>query len=263
MKKTTSHLKTIALFAAAMLLCGSAGAAEWVELAPASELDTSGLNSLCDVQNTWCVSLETDDDGRLELIVARSSWTKSVAIPINAGYFELENVGVWPQIYEVGPDRILAGVELTDSAFYAGGGGSADWLALYDLSGPAVHFGGREVLRVPMSSSISIRACFNEDDVEKRLDACHDEYSFAATLNPGEGGAEGVPDLLYSSVATTYPGPVSRTQDSTTAPPLTEADLVEVRQEKCSYQRVYQFDIGTGTYEPDKPEPNCDDFTAP
>jgi hypothetical protein len=46
--------------------------------------------------------------------------------------------------------------------------------------------GGRpgmaEVLEVPVEAGATIRACFVEDDMGNRLEACTDQYDFAAEL---------------------------------------------------------------------------------
>ena len=260
MRNTTPGFKTCALVAMSTFLCVSPRAAEWTEL-----LSDPQSNRFCTADATWCASLEINEEDALELTIKRDIWEHPVAIMIDAAQYEPEDIQLWPRIFEAGPDRILVGVELTESTSYSGGGASASWLALYSLAGAVGDFGGQEVLRVPMSSSISIRACFDEEDEQNRLSACHDEYSFGGSLalaERGKGGA-GLPDLIYASVATSYPGDVSRSEDSTTAPPLTKADLVEVRNEACSYQRQYRFDAASGFYRPDTPEPDCDAFTMP
>ncbi|UXN75883.1 hypothetical protein N8D56_27190 (plasmid) [Devosia sp. A8/3-2] len=99
----------------------------------------------------------------------------------------------------------------------------------------------KEVLHVPMSSGIEIRACFDEEDVQKRISACHDQYDFTGSPELAKGAPGDMPDLLYATVATSFPGRVSRSADSTTAPALTEADPVKVENETCTYQRTYRF----------------------
>ena len=250
--------------AAALLLCGSSQAAEWTPLSPQSPPENEGATRLCSAENIWCASVETSKRGGLALTVERSSWTQPETILVDAEEYEINEVELWPQIYEVGPDQILVGVVVTQTTSYSGGGGSADWLSLYSVAA-LDELEAKEVLHVPMSSGIEIRACFDEEDVEKRLSVCHDQYDFTGSLDlaKGETVPGDMPDLVYATVATSFPGPVSRTADSTTAPALTEADLVKVENETCTYQRTYWFDTASGSYKPDTPEPECAEFTVP
>jgi hypothetical protein len=129
-------------------------------------------------------------------------------------------------------------------------------------AGPASEAAFAEVLSVPLSGSAMIRACFSEADVKQRLEACHDEYSFSATLalHDAEWSAD-LPPLTYETEATSFPGPVSRSADSLANPPLTEKDLVTVVNEACSYRRILRFDPAIGRYQFDSPVPECSDFT--
>ena len=101
-----------------------------------------------------------------------------------------------------------------------------------------------EVLSVPQSGHASIRACFSERDMKQRADACHDEYTFDATLTLSGTSAAGMPVLRYRSKATSLPGRVSRSKDSLGAQPLRQRDLVTVTDPQCSYQRLYRFSAG-------------------
>lgn len=94
---------------------------------------------------------------------------------------------------------------------------------------------------MPQSGHASIRACFSERDMKQRADACHDEYTFDATLTLSGTSAAGMPVLRYRSKATSLPGRVSRSKDSLGAQPLRQRDLVTVTDPQCSYQRLYRF----------------------
>ena len=264
MQKTAFTFKAWAQVAAALVLCGSSQAAEWTPLNSHSSPQNEGAGRFCSAENIWCASVEVSKKGGLALTVERSSWTQPETVLVDTAQYEINDVELWPQIYEVGPDQILVGVMMTQTASYSGGGGSANWLSLYSLT-TLDELEAKEVLHLPMSSGIEIRACFDEEDIEKRLSACHDQYDFTGTLDlaKGETAPGDMPDLFYATVASSFPGPVSRSADSTTAPALTEADLVKVENETCTYQRTYQFDTASGRYKPDAPEPECSEFTVP
>ena len=56
---------------------------------------------------------------------------------------------------------------------------------------------------------------------------------------------------------------MSRSKDSLENPPLTAADLVAARDPTCSFERRFTFDAATGVYQPDRPLPDCTDYTVP
>lgn len=165
----------------------------------------------------------------------------------------------WPQLirFEGG---LLAGVLVQERSMYSGGGASATTLHLIAFvpGQPPV-----QVLSVPHSGHASIRACFSERDMKQRADACHDEYTFDATLALAGTTAAGMPVLRYRSKATSFPGRVSRSKDSLAARPLRQRDLVTVTDPQCSYQRLYRFSPQAGTYVPDAPVPDCSNYTVP
>lgn len=165
----------------------------------------------------------------------------------------------WPQLIRF-DGGVLAGVLVQERSMYSGGGASATTLHLIAfVSGqPPV-----EVLSVPQSGHASIRACFSERDMRQRADACHDEYTFDATLTLSGTSAAGMPVLRYRSKATSFPGRVSRSNDSLAARPLRQRDLVTVTDPQCSYQRLYRFAPQAGAYVPDAPVPDCSNYTVP
>lgn len=155
---------------------------------------------------------------------------------------------------------ILAGVQTQERSMYSGGGASATTLHLIAFVPGQPPF---EVLSVPHSGSATIRACFSERDMKQRAGACHDEYSFDATLTLAGTSAAGMPVLRYRSKATSFPGRVSRSKDSLAARPLRQRDLVTVTDPQCSYQRLYRFAPQSGAYVPDAPVPDCSNYTVP
>lgn len=165
----------------------------------------------------------------------------------------------WPKLirFEGG---ILAGVLVQERSMYSGGGASATTLHLIAFvpGQPPV-----QVLSVPQNGSATIRACFSERDMRQRADACHDEYTFDATLTLSGTSAAGMPVLRYRSKATSFPGRVSRSKDSLAARPLRQRDLVTVTDPQCSYQRLYRFAPQAGAYVPDAPVPDCSNYTVP
>lgn len=166
---------------------------------------------------------------------------------------------LWSQLirFEGG---ILAGVETREHTMYSGGGASSTTLHLIAFLPGQPPF---EVLSVPQSANVMIRACFSERDMKKRAGACHDEYTFDATITLTGASAAGMPVLRYRSEATSFPGPVSRSKDSLAGRPLRKRDIVTVTDRECSYQRLYRFAPKARTYIPDTPVPECSDYTVP
>jgi hypothetical protein len=172
-----------------------------------------------------------------------------------------EHFKPWSRLARLPDGGVLAGVQVETSSMYSGGGGQATELRLYrlDARGDA---GTTPVLAVPIRGSLSIRACFSEEDMKQRAGACHDEYGFEATLTAA-GEAGDMPVFDYVTTATAYPRGVSRSEDSLEKPPLKPADLVTVRNPKCSFSRRFTFDAVAGEYRPDSALPDCSDYTVP
>lgn len=199
----------------------------------------------CTADGAWCA----DGAG----VVTRTADASTRTIPALA---EGEERAVWPFAVIAG-ERVLMGFLDTHYEMYSGGGASFTTLTLYDVTGesPAAQ------LSVQIAADIMIRACFSEDDTRARREACHDEYKFAASLNLDKSVAEGAPRFLYVSEAATFPGRVSRTEDSAERGALKASDLVWARDETCSTTRTFAFDDGAG-YQPDAPLPACTDYSA-
>lgn len=166
---------------------------------------------------------------------------------------------IWPKLIRFA-GGVLAGVETQARAMYSGGGASSTTLHLIAFLPGQAPF---EVLSVPRSANVLIRACFNERDWKQRAGACHDEYTFDAKLVLTGAAAAGMPVLRFRSRATSFPGPVSRARDSLAAPPLRKRDIAAVTDRRCSYQRLFRFSPETRAYIPDTPPPDCSDYTTP
>jgi len=166
---------------------------------------------------------------------------------------------VWPKLIRF-DGGVLAGVETQVSTMYSGGGASSTTLHLIAFLPGQPPF---EVLSIPQRANVMIRACFSERDMRKRAGACHDEYSFFASLALTGASAEGMPVLRYRSKATSFPGPVSRSKDSLAGRPLRKRDIVTVTDRQCSYERLYRLAPEARGYVPDTPPPDCSDYTEP
>ena len=107
-----------------------------------------------------------------------------------------------------------------------------------------------------------IRACFSEQSVKDRREACHDDYNFTATLSGAPDGTSELPALTYRSVATAYPRTARRSADNGGLR-LKAADLVHEKDPLCSYERTLRYNPATSRYEMDRPAPDCSDYTTP
>lgn len=216
---------------------------------------------LCTADRTWCVKKAAGEEA-LDVYKAgqfAAHPVASVPMPKGGDIGEVEGTP-WGAIIRFGaPDQgvALVGVTLTERQMYSGGGASVDRLALYEIRE------GRPPLKaieLPLSSSIMIRACFTPQDQRARRDACHDEYDFTATLSPLPQDPS---RLLYRSRAETFPGKVSRGEDSNAKTALRKQDLRHVIDPACSLTRVLTRNPSTGALTWDKPLPPCSDFLEP
>ncbi len=250
-----------------------------------SPSDPDAPSTLCTQDKRWCAFITRDDglntttlniyNGQLPPIIKdRRSYPRDVGT--YAFIAPGEDVKIWPRIIRHPTRRsdglklnetITIGIETRKSESYSGGGASFTSLELYRL-GPTLdgsvpeplNFG--TVLNVPLSANKMIRACFGEEDYKKRLGACHDEYSFQATLKLGKTMYDGTPQLLYQSVATATPGS-SRLSNDNSGRQLSQADLKPRKDLKCSYRRIYVYNGELGIYSAAKPVPDCSDFVTP
>lgn len=201
----------------------------------------------CSADAGWCVS----DDGKIK----GPDHVERVAV---TNLRDGEEQHAWPFVIRVSGanNTALVGLTYMRSEGYSGGGASETWLTLYQVSLANDH--ATPLMSVMLNGSADIRACFGEEDTRNRRDACADQYDFTGALNLVVENTDHWPRLRYMSEAWTYPGHVSREQDSTTKAPLKASDLIWVRDETCSYQRTF---ARTGDrYTPDAPTPECTDY---
>lgn len=210
-------------------------------------LDQRG-DQFCTPDGLWCA----DSTGEF---THTSSGDSAV---VTGATREDETQAVWPYAIRRANGHVLLGITFQTSDMYAGGGAWAKALTLYDVASGAN--AATAVLSLPYSGSASIRACFDEDDRRARRDACHDEYSFATTIALDGANIGDWPRLVFTTQAQTFPGPRSRSEDSTLAPPLARADLIWAQDEQCSYRRTLTYVEGASGYAPDAPPPDCADY---
>nr|WP_314433287.1 hypothetical protein [uncultured Brevundimonas sp.] len=223
-----------------------------------------GDDDACTADGRWCVGLvegrQGDETTVRPAVRAGGSDRTDVTRGVSSGQ---ESYQPWRGLMLLADGGFLAGVDVGVSAMYSGGGGQASTVELYRLDAAGDATGG-PVLTVPVLSSLLIRACFGEKDMVQRAGACHDEYSFEGKLTAAPNAGSGVmPTLIYATTATAYPRGVSRSKDSLENPPLKPEDLVAARDPTCSFERRFIFDTATGVYQPDRPLPDCSDYTVP
>jgi hypothetical protein len=199
----------------------------------------------CTADGVWCV--ETDESGARAI-----NGAATIALPTEGG------VEAWPNIIRQADGAVLVGLVRRQSQMFSGGGAEVRELALYSIANGTAHEAGT----LPLGGEISIRACFSEEDTRARRDACLDQYDFATRISLNEAVTSGPAQIVLETRATTYPGRLDRNVDSTEAPPLQEADLVEVADEACSYRRTLTRGAD-GRYTPDQPLPPCTQFLEP
>ncbi len=161
-------------------------------------------------------------------------------------------------------DGWVIGVVRLSHQNYSGGSATGARLSLYRLVPQAGSYAlGDELASLPWTGSISIRACFGEEDARRRRGVCHDEYDFTAALDfaADEGGP--YPLLRFRTLATAYPASSRRTEDNSGATTLTEADLVRWRDPLCSYDRLLRYNPAARRYEMEAIAPECSDYTQP
>lgn len=198
----------------------------------------------CAGGETWCVL--TGDEG-------------AVFVTENGGaQIELPTHGErWPNAI-LSQDSAIVGVIETETQSYSGGGGSASHLTLYRVANGAA----TEIAKLPYGASIDIRACFSEENTRQRMDACSDQYSFVSRVRLDETVTSGAPKIILETAAGTFPGRVTRGEDSLQRAPLTQADLVWAQDDVCSFRRTFSATTA-GPYVPDAELPACSDYLEP
>lgn len=226
-------------------------------------------NRACTADAAWCVGL-VQDAPRVEAGVETVSAIRPVVRrrgedlpePPQTDNLERESYQPWDGLVRLSDGGFLAGVEAGATAMYSGGGGQSWGLSLFRLKSDG-EAGPTPVLTAPLAGSLIIRACFSEKDMTQRAGACHDEYSFEATLRLAPNAPGAMPIFDYVTTATAYPRGVNRNRDSLAMRRLTRRDLVAERDPECSYKRRFTYDPTTGVYQPDKPLPDCTAYTVP
>ncbi|MGV7121663.1 hypothetical protein [Sphingopyxis sp. 550A] len=225
--------------------------------------------SQCLPDHSLCLEVPPVEDGDTSEAVLRvvSPGSASASLPLPA-FAAAETVTLWPMLIrgkdEGGAPRYLVGVLSGQTSMYSGGGGSASQLHLLELgAAPGAARLGGEAIELPWDGSLMIRACFSEADMKDRMEACHDEYEFGAGLTTAASPGDAVfPSLTYRTVATAFPR-TSRRSDDNSGTKLKRADLVRAEDPACTYDRLLRYDAATAHYEPDRPLPDCSDYTVP
>lgn len=219
--------------------------------APQSDAAGNRLEALTQAGERWC----TDDSA---WCIEVSSETPARVIA-GSRTVQLTATGTaWPFVVRNSDNSSIVGVIETASQMYSGGGASAQRLTLFQVGdGEAA-----ALATLPISGQLDIRACFDEADRQQRADACSDQYSFVSRIRLDESVTSGPPRIVLETAAGTFPGRVTRGEDSLERPALTQADLVWVKDEVCSFRRTYSRS-STGPYVPDAELPACSDYLEP
>lgn len=234
-----------------------------------------GEHYLCSEGYGDCLRIVRGEDGSamLELFdmdPAAGPAQILAALPAHVGMDDGNDVRVWDRAIRLpanpdvpGARAYLVGIVRSTPLSYSGGFARAERLHLFQLVvAEDTATLGPELLDVRWNGEVQLRACFGEEDVQKRREACHDIYRFASSLSLMENRRGAYPDLGYSSVATAFPRTAYPTQDSSSAPPLSAEDLVERRDPECSFQRTLRYNPATRRYEMDSPAPECASYQS-
>jgi hypothetical protein len=209
---------------------------------------------LCTSDAAWCATKTPQADGYVFSFHHRpvATWRTSDTGP-----------DLWTKIIRTplsdGGEDVLVGIATPQTQAYSGGGAQAVQVALYPLSSRSqAGSWPQPALTIPTDAEIDIRACFSRADERMRRGACSDQYNFTGTLSLDNSVSPA--KLVLVTQASTYPGHLSRTEDNTH--PLAASDLKTVRDETCSYRRVFSRGPN-GAYTPDQPLPACEDYLQP
>lgn len=218
-------------------------------------LTADASDARCTADGLWCATTDAD----ATTFAFSFHHQQIAAFHLNDGGHEL-----WTQIIRVpradGGEDALVGISHTDQQAYSGGGGQATQVSLYPLASNApIAAMPQSVLTFPSSAALDIRACFSPADVRARRDACSDQYNFTGALSLDASTAPA--KIMLVTEATTYPGHLTRSDDNSHA--LAASDLKTVRDETCSYRRVFTWNAASHTYTPDAPLPACADYLEP
>ena len=224
---------------------------------------SAGHGKRCTQDRRWCVLLIEPENGSPPLPTVRAGdATGPAPRPPAEERPSDESYAVWPFLLALRDGSFLAGVEARTSTGYSGGGGSAANLRLFHVSSDG-KADAKPVFDALLDGSLVIRACFSEKEARRRRGACHDEYGFSARIGLAPGSAAERPILTYVTEAWAFPRGVSRFRDSSQMGPLRQDDLVRQPNAACSFARWFRFDAVARAYWPDRPLPDCLNYTMP
>ena len=211
----------------------------------------------CTVERDWCAELVRDGESWLLELVGSAGERRirfeppdrSIGDPVFA---------LWPHLVRESDGAVMVGLLASRRTGYSGGGALATRLVLVRVEADAPQ--AAAALAVPVEGSAMVRACFSEEDMRLRREACHDEYELTGELTLASVDAGGHPRFLFATRARTYPGDVTRWEDSADRPPLRRGDLVWADHPGCSYRRTFGFDPAARRYVADAPLPDCGQF---
>lgn len=221
----------------------------------------------CTANGAWCIALGSEEtsDGRYLLSLDVSSKTDAKRHWSTDAGFMNSGTGIsyalWPHVVPLADARrgILVGILESSNGIYSGGRVSNSFLRLYQIQFNTYAKTPR-LLSVPVASHVDLDACFNADVMARRAGSCDDQYTFSGSLALDADSATRSPRFIYTTHATRYP---DRDADSPGDASLRKSDLVEVTDRRCSFRRVFALDARSGTYQPDRPLPDCHEFVAP
>lgn len=215
--------------------------------------------SCLDEQN-WCLTVYVDRSGeqnRYSLYVDHGIPEAEVELPDDMTEVHNGTLEFWeaPIAYQSpsGTDALLFGLIQRQSEGYSGGGASEMALHLYRAE---VSTNDKlEVTRlddaVPFGGSALIRACFSENDMKLRRNMCHDDYSLDVSITPTGKLSNGLPELVYTSIAEVTPGFASRMQDNSDPKlltRLTDTDFEKRIDDRCTYTSNMRADPDRSRY---------------
>lgn len=213
--------------------------------------------AFCTTDGAWCVSAASEE-GEALVVTGKGKEVARLVADADADR-ETPKLAPMPAMLRLKDGSVLIGALATWTAGYSGGGGAyTEQRLLHVVPGRAPV----TVLAVPLRGDLLIRACFSEEDVEKRRAACHDEYRLEARLVADAAGGT-LPPLRLTTKAGNFPRGVGRDKDSSTNPPLKPEDLVWEQDAGCSYERRFLFDPAAGRYVTDAALPACEQYTVP
>ncbi len=235
------------------------------------------FEKMCSAEVGLCLSISRETEEPPQLVVEQKMTageprvTRLPLAPVRGGEFEMS--GIWPRIItyrntEYNPDTyhngILIGLTSSASAGYSGGGAQVMRLHLWQLN---TSYGSprlmSELLDVPLSGNVMIRACFSEKDMEDRRGACHDEYEHDAELTLAKGLSYGLPVLQYVFRAKAFPSFARRNGDSLDHSKISEREKRWSDDLHCNYRRTLRLNPATDRYEFDRLAPDCSGYTVP